>query len=80
MIHINTTAIAGEIVTETSALKVHINNNTALDQNGDGNFNIADVLVVINAVVNGLEIDADINGDSALTLLDVIKFMKKISL
>ena len=72
--------IAGEIVTETSALKVHINNNTALDQNGDGIFNIADVLVVIKAVVNDLEIDADINGDSALTLLDVIKFMKKIPL
>ena len=61
-------------------LKVHINNNTALDQNGDGIFNITDVFVVIKAVLDNLEIDADINGDGALTLLDVIKFMKKISL
>lgn len=33
--------IAGEIVSETSMLKVLINNNTALDQNGDGIFNVS---------------------------------------
>lgn len=37
-------------------LKVHINNNTALDQNGDGIFNITDVLVVIKAVLNCFEL------------------------
>lgn len=71
--------IAGEIVTETSALKVHINNNTALDQNGDDIFNIADVLVVIKAVVNNTNIEADINGNDAVDLLDVLIFLKRIA-
>ncbi|MBQ8836900.1 MAG: exo-alpha-sialidase [Clostridia bacterium] len=72
--------IAGETVTESSVLKVHINNNTALDQNGDGVFNMADVLVVIKAVLNHAELDADINGDGELSLIDVLKFLKRISL
>ena len=70
--------IAGEIVSEGSALNMHVNNNTSFDQNGDGVLSVADVLVVLRAVANGTDIEADINGDDAVNLLDVIRVFKII--
>ena len=71
--------IAGKLVTDSSSLKVHINNNTALDQNGDGIFDMKDVLHVLKSVINDIEIGADINGDGKVGLADVIRFLKLIT-
>lgn len=72
--------IAGKLVSETSKLRVQVNNNTLLDQSGDGIFDISDVLTVIKAILNDTELDADISGDGKLSFLDVLKFLKQIVL
>jgi len=50
------------------------------DFNGDGSFNIADVLYMLRALLNGEMIDAaDMNDDGKLTLVDVIRVLKSLT-
>ena len=51
-----------------------------LDYNGDGNVNIADVLVLVKALVDGTTVEgSDISGDKRFSLLDVVLLLKEIS-
>lgn len=46
------------------------------DVSGDGILDIADVLMVLRAVLNAENLDADMNGDGRLSLVDVIRVLK----
>ncbi|MBQ6893609.1 MAG: hypothetical protein IJN48_05325, partial [Clostridia bacterium] len=49
------------------------------DVDGDENIDIADVLLLLNAVVNEKDSNADMNGDGKTTLLDVIKLLRAVA-
>ncbi len=54
--------------------------NVLGDVTGDGEISVADVLLIIKAVLNdGRLANADMNNDGVLTLLDVIKTLKAIT-
>ena len=74
--------ISGELVSDTSRLRVLINNNTVPklvgDINGDGIVTIEDAMRLIYTIVNGQSIEnGDANGDGKVGLADVIRVMKQ---
>jgi len=49
------------------------------DLNDDGIVNIQDIVLIINVIINGAEIDnADINGDGIINILDVVQIINII--
>ncbi|MBQ8837620.1 MAG: hypothetical protein IJ002_08995 [Clostridia bacterium] len=75
------TADASEnyLATATVSAEVSVKEAIKGDFNNDGIVNIADVLVVIKAVLNDTPLEnGDLNGDNKVSLIDVLRVMKLI--
>ena len=54
--------------------------NPVGDLDGDGVISVKDVLITINALLNGTALEgADMNGDGKITLIDVLRVLKLIT-
>ena len=50
-----------------------------MDVNGDGVINVIDIVLVVDAILSGEEIDAgDINGDDIVNIIDVVMLVNSI--
>ena len=49
------------------------------DFNGDEKLTIADVLLLLQSILDGKPLDGDVNGDGSVSLADVLALLKQIS-
>ena len=49
------------------------------DFNGDGKITVADVLLLLQSILDGKPLDGDVNGDGSVGLADVLSLLRQIT-
>ena len=61
---------------DTATTEIYTVGKLQGDLDGNGEITIADVLILIKAVLNGRAVDCDLNSDGKISLVDVIRLLK----